>query len=91
MASEIYQYKSDLYQYQDTLKMENNIATYWERIALLKWGSYVSGIEEQAILKAHNLAAKPSIALEVGCEGGDGLTCLPRWAGRWYAQMSSRL
>ncbi len=44
--------------------------TFWENVAQTKWGRYVSEIEEEAILKAHNLTTRPATALEVGCEGG---------------------
>jgi hypothetical protein len=44
--------------------------TFWEKIARTKWGSYLTEVEKQAILKANDLAVKPTIALEIGCEGG---------------------
>lgn len=44
--------------------------TFWEKIAKTKWGRYISEIEKEAILKAHNLIIRPATALEVGCEGG---------------------
>lgn len=48
----------------------DNETTYWEGIADTKWGSYITEIEKRAILEASNLAKKPAIALEIGCEGG---------------------
>jgi SAM-dependent methyltransferase len=47
--------------------------TYWERVALTRWGSYLSGIERSVLLKAAGMADRPGIALEIGSEGG-------RWA-----------
>jgi len=44
--------------------------TLWERVALTRWGQYLSKIEEEAILQAEHLAGVPGEALEVGCEGG---------------------
>lgn len=45
--------------------------TKWERVATTtKWGSYVSAIEEKAILMAQSMFTQPGQALEVGCEGG---------------------
>ena len=45
-------------------------STYWEKVARTRWGTYVTGIEKRVILMAHNLSGKPTIALEIGCEGG---------------------
>jgi SAM-dependent methyltransferase len=44
--------------------------TYWEVIANTNWGRYITEIEKRIILKASRLAGNPTIALEVGCEGG---------------------
>jgi SAM-dependent methyltransferase len=44
--------------------------TFWERVAQTRWGKYITEIEQEAILKAHRLAGTPSVAVEVGCEGG---------------------
>jgi len=44
--------------------------TYWENIATTRWGSYITGVEKRVILRAHDLAERPTTALEVGCEGG---------------------
>jgi SAM-dependent methyltransferase len=44
--------------------------TYWERAAESAWGKYISGMEKDAILRAHALAGKPTKAVEIGCEGG---------------------
>lgn len=44
--------------------------TQWEKVALTRWGRYVSDLEQAAILEGHRLAGQPSLALEVGCEGG---------------------
>jgi hypothetical protein len=47
-----------------------NVATYWEKIAATKWGSYVTDLERFAILKAHELSNTPKIAFEIGVDGG---------------------
>jgi len=44
--------------------------SYWEGVAQTRWGSYISNIEKQAILKAEELAGNPARALEIGCESG---------------------
>ena len=49
---------------------EQEEITFWEIVARRSWGSYISEIEKKAILKAHTLAAKPTTALELGCDGG---------------------
>jgi ubiquinone/menaquinone biosynthesis C-methylase UbiE len=38
--------------------------------AQTKWGSYISDIEKQAILKANLSINEPGIALDIGCGGG---------------------
>lgn len=49
----------------------NAARTYWEEVASTRWGNYVTSIEKWAILQAHELRRKkPTIALEIGCEGG---------------------
>ncbi len=45
-------------------------ATFWEHAAQSAWGTYISEIEKEAILRAHDIACKPARALEIGCEGG---------------------
>lgn len=44
--------------------------TFWEVASQSLWGTYISGIEKEAILRAHDIAGKPTRALEIGCEGG---------------------
>jgi SAM-dependent methyltransferase len=44
--------------------------TKWERVALSKWGSYITDVESKTILQGSALAGPPAQALEVGCEGG---------------------
>jgi SAM-dependent methyltransferase len=51
----------------------NDEPTFWERVALTRWGSYLTGIERSVLLKAVAIAGRPGIALEIGSEGG-------RWA-----------
>lgn len=45
-------------------------ATFWEKVASTRWGTYITEIEERAILKAHELSSTPATALETGAEGG---------------------
>jgi ubiquinone/menaquinone biosynthesis C-methylase UbiE len=47
--------------------------TYWESVALTKWGRYLTGLENRMILAASAMAGEPGLAIEIGCEGG-------RWA-----------
>jgi SAM-dependent methyltransferase len=51
----------------DSLRCET---TQWEQVAATTWGSYISDLEREAVLKAHHLAGPPTCALEIGCEGG---------------------
>ena len=44
--------------------------TFWEKVTCTRWGAYVTGIEKEAILKAHDLSETPAAALEIGAEGG---------------------
>jgi SAM-dependent methyltransferase len=44
--------------------------TFWERVATTRWGQYVSAVEQRVILQATAVLAKPSQALEIGCDGG---------------------
>ena len=44
--------------------------TFWELAAQSLWGTYISEIEKEAILRAHDIAGEPTRALEIGCEGG---------------------
>lgn len=50
--------------------LEQGLLTYWEKIAASRWGIYVSEIEKETILKAHQIIGATNTALEVGCEGG---------------------
>ena len=52
--------------------------TYWERVALTKWGRYLTKLEKQAVLKGSSLAARRRTALEIGCEGGRWSTLLSK-------------
>jgi SAM-dependent methyltransferase len=47
-----------------------NSPTVWERVANRRWGAYTSGVAKQAILRSHGLLGEPTLALEIGCEGG---------------------
>jgi SAM-dependent methyltransferase len=44
--------------------------TDWERVALSRWGKYVTKVEHKSISSAAAMAGPPTEALEVGCEGG---------------------
>src|SRR5262245_19822301 len=44
--------------------------TVWERVANRRWGAYTSEIAKQAILRSHHIIGQPTVALEIGCEGG---------------------
>src|SRR5882762_389759 len=52
---------------------------HYERIAATRWGRYLTGVERKAILKAHQLCATPTVALEIGASGG-----------RWSRLLSER-
>ena len=42
----------------------------WERVALTRWGKYVSEVERRVVLKAHQIVADPGILLDYGCGEG---------------------
>lgn len=44
--------------------------THWEKVAGTRWGTYITGVEKRAILKAHDLSGEPKTAIEIGCESG---------------------
>jgi ubiquinone/menaquinone biosynthesis C-methylase UbiE len=44
--------------------------SFWEKVAVSRWGAYTTDVEKQVILKARSLAHSPTRAVEVGCEGG---------------------
>jgi SAM-dependent methyltransferase len=63
-------------------KQSENTTETFNQHGLLEWedlvgstrfGRYAAAIERNALLRAHHLAGTPTVALEVGCEGG-------RWA-----------
>lgn len=47
-----------------------NGLTYWETVAMTRWGRYTSETAKRAILFGHASSPEPSAALELGCEGG---------------------
>ena len=49
--------------------------TYWERVARTRWGKYTTQIVERAVRESNRLAGNPTIAIEIGCDGG-------RWSAR---------
>lgn len=53
------------------MEIVHNGAPLRENVAqTCRWGRYVSETEKAAILNAHNLATRPTTALDIGCEGG---------------------
>lgn len=65
---------------ESTIAEENVDIPYWENLVATRKGpQYTSKIEEAIIAKAHSLIAKPSAALEVGCEGGRWSRLLSDW------------
>lgn len=45
--------------------------TFWETVAEdMRWGQYLTAIEQDALVTAHALAGEPGTVLEIGCEGG---------------------
>lgn len=49
----------------------NNASSEWELIgSSTRYGRYASEIEKKAILKANAFIKEPTIALDIGCEGG---------------------
>jgi len=74
--------------------------TYWERVALTRWGTYLTEVESRAVLLGHGLFSAPAEAVDIGCEGGRwsrmlaergwSLTCLDVDAGA-LQYCSSRL
>ena len=45
-------------------------ATIWETVATTRWGRYTTGVVEDAIWAASEMAGHPGSAFDVGCEGG---------------------
>ena len=50
--------------------IERDIRTACEWMASSPWGQYLTAVETKAVLFAHEMAAKPSTSLEIGCDGG---------------------
>jgi SAM-dependent methyltransferase len=44
--------------------------TFWESVALTRWGRYITSFENEAVLAAASAFPSPGMALEVGCDGG---------------------
>ena len=44
--------------------------TYYEKIAKTRWVKYITNIEKKVLLKANNLAKRPTKVLDIGCDGG---------------------
>jgi ubiquinone/menaquinone biosynthesis C-methylase UbiE len=52
------------------IKSTHDETTSFEKSTRNRWGDYSTEVEKQAILKANDLAGKPTTALEIGCDGG---------------------
>jgi SAM-dependent methyltransferase len=44
--------------------------TFWEGVARTRWGKYLTQLETEALNKSQLLLPDPTVALEIGCEGG---------------------
>ena len=44
--------------------------TFWEQAATTQWGRYLTEIERRHIVRASQLAEAPTLACEIGCDGG---------------------
>jgi SAM-dependent methyltransferase len=53
----------------DYLQAEST-ATYWEGVAQMRWGRYITAIEREAVLAAASAFPVAGVGLEVGCDGG---------------------
>lgn len=43
---------------------------FWEKCAETRWGRYIREVETRIVKSAHALAARPSTALDIGCDNG---------------------
>ena len=53
--------------------------SFWETVALTRWGQYVSSTEERILLQAQDLAGKPGRVLDYGCGEGRWSRLLSRY------------
>jgi len=44
--------------------------SYWERVALTRWGKYVSEAERRVVQQAHAILGAPGVLLDYGCGEG---------------------
>jgi SAM-dependent methyltransferase len=56
--------------------------TSWEAAARSAWGAYMTDVEQRALREGSDLAGPPTIALEVGCDGGRWSRLLHGWGWR---------
>ncbi len=65
-------YKSNMFDTSDIERMETaHPLTFWENVRHnTRWGQYIHSIEEGAFHIALRAAQRPSVALEIGSEGG---------------------
>jgi len=45
--------------------------TFWEKRAKATWGSYIREVETRVIKKTKHLNLEPTMALDIGCDGGE--------------------
>jgi SAM-dependent methyltransferase len=50
--------------------MTDVATTFWEQQASKPWGAYITDVERELVLSASREAGAPTVALEVGCDGG---------------------
>ena len=59
--------------------LTGNDETSWEAAARSVWGAYMTNVEHRALRDGSELAGPPTIALEVGCDGGRWSMLLHDW------------
>lgn len=52
--------------------------TYWERVARTRWGRYTTHVVDRAVRESTLLAGSPTVAIEIGCDGGRWSALLAR-------------
>ena len=54
----------------ENIDSAENQHTFWEYVATTRWGEYLSEVEQRNILRVSQLAGPPTLAVDIGCEGG---------------------
>ena len=49
---------------------EEDDFTYWDKVALTRWGKYVTSIEKRFVCQGIQLSGNPSAGVDVGCGSG---------------------